>query len=424
MFVTGLIHRERLFDLVTRWLADRLEPRDALEVTRVFAFESLITIPTAFQFFRDVNTSARPGPVLNRRVRTKDEVRRLIIEGVPQPSQRVRYLFEQFAESPEQYFPLTPVDMLVAHRESGAIVGLTRVKGIQRIAEKTSRRVADVLWGEIDRTARANATERADAYGVALEHLVSSPGEMAADFAEAEREVSNAFREGAIRFDPPQMRIDDVVAAKFVDSRENLEKLERAIAEHPRATLAEREVHSGTYRDVNLLVDLDLPHPVEIIDRMRGFDWDFVARRGLDPARAASEFREYVESGARFFRQEIILTTPDELVESEFGRSIHEARILKQRASAPYAGRIASNASYIIQFLLRLALSPAVSIEDIPVKMWGRYLRDTLDTAVEDLGVTVPSRQFASLFAKHPFEMPGILTERASLLPSGEIYVG
>ena len=89
-----------------------------------------------------------------------------------------------------------------------------------------------------------------------------------------------------------------------------------------------------------------------------------------------------MESGARTIRAEVILTTFDELVESEFGRAIHEARILTQRTSVTYAGRIAKNASYIIGYLLMLAISPTVEVPELPVKMWGRYLPDTYNLAV------------------------------------------
>ncbi len=74
----------------------------------------------------------------------------------------------------------------------------------------------------------------------------------------------------------------------------------------------------------------------------------------------------------------------DDLVESEFGRCVHEVRILEQRSD--YSGRIAQNASWIIEYMLHLAISPKVSIDELPVKIWGRYLRDTLSHAIARLG--------------------------------------
>jgi hypothetical protein len=211
-----------------------------------------------------------------------------------------------------------------------------------------------------------------------------------------------------MRFAPSDMRIDDVVAAKFVDTHENLARIEKAIIDHPRATLAEREVHSGIYKATNLLVDLALPKPGVIIDQMKDMNWSFAARRGLDPARIPSDFARYVESGARSIRMEFILTTMEDLVESEFGRAMHEERILRQRLQEVYSGRIAQNASYIIRYLLMLALSPTVKVDDIPVKMWGRYLPDTLTMAVDEVFAKERGRAMLTLFAQHPLEMPDI----------------
>jgi hypothetical protein len=408
MYISGLIQRDALLDLGLRWLADELLPGDARFVTQVFVYESLVFTPTALGLVRDINRRIRPGPMNTHRVRSKDEVRLMIMDAYPRPDPRSAYLFERYRQTPEEFFPRTPVDCLVGTRPSGELIGFIRIKAIQRIAEKTSRRIADRLAGEIDTVARSLAQTRADMAGVPLSELISSRDQMEAEFAEAERIVSQAFRDHTLGFTPQDMRIDDVIAAKFVDTPENLERLERAIAEHPLATLAEREVHCGTYNAVNLLVDLELPPPERIIEEARGMDWRFAAARGLDPHKAAEEFGDYVRSGARTFRMEVILTTIPDLVESEFGRAMHEERILAQRHSAPYSGRIARNASYIIRFLLVLAMSPTTTIESIPIKMWGRYLPDTLSMAIDE--VFGKDRGLASyaLFANHPLEMSGI----------------
>jgi hypothetical protein len=56
----------------------------------------------------------------------------------------------------------------------------------------------------------------------------------------------------------------------------------------------------------------------------------------------------------------------------------------------PYTGRIAQNASYIIEYLLRFAISPTVNIDELPIKVWGRYLRDTVAQAIARLWVSSP----------------------------------
>jgi len=277
------------------------------------------------------------------------------------------------------------VDLTIATRSDQSLVGMTRFKRIRRIADKVSRRVADRLAGEIRSKARSLAAERARAAGVPLDHFVSAPEVMADEFAAAEREVARAFRDGSLRLEPQGLRVDDVIGSKLIGTQDELRWLEAAVRAYPKAEIVSREVHEGHYNDVNLLVDLELP-PVEvIIESARGRDWSYAAQLGLDPNTLPDEFARYAQSGARTIRTEAILTTFEDLMESEFGRSIHEERILAQRFQAPYRGRIAQNASYIVEYMLNLAVSPTVEVTELPVKMWGRYLPDTLTVAIAKL---------------------------------------
>ena len=409
MYVTGLIHRDRLFDLSIRWLTDRLEPGDALFISQVFVFESLLSAPSAMAFMRDVAQVLDPGPYCMDRFRSKDEVRRLIERACPEPGPRATELFQRFRRNPEEFFPRTPVDLIAATLRTGEIVGMMRVKQMRRIADKASRRVADKLAREIWQTARLLAEGRARASGVTIDDLVSTTRDMEDEFFESERAISLAFKDNEILFEKRDLRVDDVMAVKFVGTPEKLDKVERAIVQHSRASIAEREVHAGKYNDVNLLVDIELPPAQQIIKRMKGFDWAFAAARGLDPDACPDDFAGYLASGARNFRIEVILTTLDELVESEFGRSTHEERILSQRHEATYSGRIAQNASAIINYMLLLALSPTVSIDEIPIKMWGRYLEDTISLSIDELFGVEQGQSMFTLFAKHPLEIPGML---------------
>jgi hypothetical protein len=60
-------------------------------------------------------------------------------------------------------------------------------------------------------------------------------------------------------------------------------------------------------------------------------------------------------------------------------------------------GRIASNASFLIEYMLMLALSPTLDVRDLPVKMWGRYLPDVYSVAVWKLfGITLGREQVDS----------------------------
>ncbi|MFH1530978.1 MAG: hypothetical protein ABIK09_09635 [Pseudomonadota bacterium] len=397
MYLTSSIHRERLFEIAMRWLANRVEPGDGAFVTELFIYDNLITAEPVRRFLEHVQAVLHDGPICVHRLTNKDELREEIIRGIPPITERRRFLYGRYRDHPEEYFPRTPVDMALACAADGRLLWATRTKGIRRIAEKTSRRVASWLSGAINARARAMAEARAWEVGLPADRFHSTSDMMKEDFFSAERSVSWSFKSGPLEVEPVQMRVDDVIGIKVMADAEHQARIEEAIRAYPHAHLAEREVHEGTYNDVNLLVDLELPPTVDIIERARDLDWSYAAERGLSPERLAADFSGYVETGAPTIRTEVILTTPEELVESEFGRSIHEERTLAQRTAQPYSGRIAANASHLIEYLLMLAISPSVEVDSLPVRMWGRYLPDTLSIAIWKLwGVELGVRTAAS----------------------------
>jgi len=398
MYLTGLIHRERLLDVAMRWLGDDCRPDDGRFATEVFIYEKLISTPTGREFLQDVNRAIRPGHISSRRIAVKDDLRRAIVAASNPSNRRAWELFDRFTALPEEFFPGTPADFILTFGSVGELLGMVRFKRIRRIAEKASRRIADNLAGAIHRAAASLKGPKET--GGLLDNCdgLVTPELSPALVDQAEREVGKRFREHRLTFTPKQLRIDDLMGFKFVGTEPELERIERAITEHPRVRAVEREVHRGRYNDINLLVDLELPPVGEIIDRMADWDWSEAGYRGLDSETLRRDFPEYVESGERTFRAEVILTTFEELVESEFGSCIHEQRILEQRSSAAYAGRLAQNASFIVEYLLNLALSPTVEVESVPVKLWGRYLPDLYSQAVWGLyGVGHSSALFDSI---------------------------
>ncbi len=385
MYLTGVVHRERLFDVASRWLAGRVDPEDGRVLTEIFVFERAITAPSVRGLVAELARVVEPGPLALERVPTKDAVREAILAAASSPSPRVAALLERYRAHPEEYFPRTPVIMSLVRRPDGRLAGMIRRKRLRRIADKVSRRIADRLAGEIESTARTLAANRARRAGISLDALVSTEETMAEDFIDAEREVATRLRAMSVPLDREAQRVDDVIGIKMVGAEPELAQIERAVTDLPGMKVSGREVHDGAYSGTHLRVEVDLPPTGELAERMRGTDWSFAAGRGLSPWDLESEFYAYVASGARTFWIELILTTFDDLVESEFGRSIHEARILEQRDRVRYSGRIAQNAAHIIEYLLRVAVSPTVRISDLPIKISGRYLRDTLSAAVGEL---------------------------------------
>jgi len=385
MYLSGLTHRDRLFDVASRWLADRVSNDDGRVLTEIFAFERAITSPLVRALVADLARTIRPGDLRLTRVNSKDAVRKAIVEAVHDPTPRVEQLLMHYREFPEEFFPRTPVHMSLVTGGDGSLVGMVRRKRIRRIADKVSRRVADQLADEIEVAAKSLAAARAGSVGVPLDRMVSTRQQMVNEFATAERIVADQIRTGHLTFDPDQVRVDDVIGVKILGTPTELATIEVALDSRDRTFACESEVHEGCYTGTHYLVDLELPPIGQTIARFKGVDWSFAEGRGLSAYHLEESLIDYLSSASPTFRVELILTTLDDLVESEFGRCIHEVRILEQRDRAIYSGRIAQNASSIIEYMLQLAISPVVKVEEIPIKVWGRYLRDTVGEALAKL---------------------------------------
>jgi hypothetical protein len=385
MYLSGLTHRDRLFDVATRWLADRLEPTDGRTVTEIFAFERAITAPTVRRFVADLCRTCHNGDLYLERITSKDEVRAAIVAAASHPSTRVAELIDWYRQLPEEFFPRTPVRMSLVTLRNGRLTAIVRRKRIRRIADKVSRRIAEQLTGEIVAVARALASSRPRHQIAGHDREIAPPSTPAAVGGAAERLVADRIRSGRITLDPEKNRVDDVIGVKVIGTPAELEAFQASLDRLEYAFPFQREVHNGSYEGVHYLVDLELPPNETILANMAGIDWSFAAGRGLRIENLDESFRAYVESCRRSFRVELILTTFEDLVESEFGISIHEQRILEQRDLAEDFGRIARNASSIIEYMLRLATSPTVDIDHIPIKIWGRYIRDTVAHAISDL---------------------------------------
>jgi hypothetical protein len=385
MYLSGLIHRDRLFDVASRWLADRVHRDDGRVLTEIFAFERAITSPLVRSLVADLARTLKPGDLRLTRVTSKDDVRRAIVAAVGRPTPRVEQLLAHYHEFPEEFFPRTPVHMSLITHGDGSLVGMVRRKRIRRIADKVSRRVADLLAGEIETAAKSLAAARAGSAGVPLDRMVSSRQQMIDEFASAERIVADRIRTGQLVFDPDQVRVDDVIGVKIIGTPDDLVRIEAALDAREGTFACESEIHEGSYAGTHYLVDLELPPLETTIARFTDVDWDFATGRGLSAYHLEESLIDYLGSASPTFRVELILTTLDDLVESEFGRCIHEVRILEQRDRSAYSGRIAQNASSIIEYMLQLAISPTVQVDGLPIKVWGRYLRDTMVEALAKL---------------------------------------
>lgn len=407
------MHRDQLFDITMRWLNNEPKSDDGVRLTEIFLFESAVTAPTVQDIMTEVFADLYGGELSVQRVQHKDRYRSMLVDGIPRMNERLTKLVKAYRKSPEEFFPGMPVDAILmftrAPHDTGnttdrnnehngeinstnncettreQLVAMSRIKRTSRVAEKASYRLTDALAGRVRREAEVFAAQRAKDLGVPLNNLVSTQEQMDQDFVAAERVVANEFRDGRFVFHKKQLTINDIIGFKIVGEPKQLAEAEQVIGQRSGIRIIEREEHRGHYNATNLLVEIELPAVEQIIDDNAHRDWHQAARLGLDPLQATKEFSAFVESGARSVCTEVILTTYPELIESELGRSLHELRILRLRERQNYAGQIAQNARYLIEYLFAVAYSPTTQVNSLPIKMWGRYLPDTVLTAVGQL---------------------------------------
>ena len=92
-----------------------------------------------------------------------------------------------------------------------------------------------------------------------------------------------------------------------------------------------------------------------------------------------------IEGAAPTMFIEVIFATFPDMVESEFGKSIHEERIIRQRQNKTYKGYIPINVEFLVEYLFAVGFSPQTRIKRLPIKLWGRYLPDTLISEIREL---------------------------------------
>jgi hypothetical protein len=398
MYLGGFIHREQLFNIAKNWIGDRLDQNDAWLISEIFAYEGFVSTPPIKKFIVDFLSELNGQHVKSHNVSFKHQVKEAVVRSIPKFDDRLDDLVFQFKTKPEEYFPRSPLNGIIYYTEDKNLSGMLRIKRARRVAEKVSRRMGDLSLKHIRKKAENLAKNRASKLNIPFEMLLTSHEQMVKEFETAERQLAEQFTHGKIPIEPNDVAIHDVIGIKIIGDREKLEKAEQMLLSHPDLIFVEKEVHKGDYNAVNIQVDYKLPPVGLIVDNIFSrMDPPFPTTRGISQEELIEGFPQYVNSGARTVRIELILTTYPDLVESEIGRSIHEERTLKQRKQRAYTGRIAKNAEFIIEYLISVAFSPKTDINFIPVKLIGHYLPETISYAIRRLFTIENSALFPNL---------------------------
>jgi hypothetical protein len=222
------------------------------------------------------------------------------------------------------------------------------------------------------------AWERAKDHNLTLEELITPKNLMELEFVKAEKDIAKMFKDNNIRLDKSDLEIHDVGGVKIVASEEKLSLLEKELSEQLNIRVNDRESFSGNYQATSLVIEVEW-NPDHVCRRYMDLRaWKKYLNRGLPETELKKGLEPLLEGSKPTLKLELILSTFPDMVESELGNSLHEERIVAQRDNKLYRGYIPMNVEFLIEYLLAVGVCPHTSIEKLPIKIWGRYLPDTV----------------------------------------------
>lgn len=385
MYLTSFIHREELLEIAERWFWGKPDPGDALRLTKILICDGYVigeTLDSIIDRFLEI---IHPSPFTKVRIRSKGELREAICRSGRGCSARVDLLCRNYLKNPEYFYREAPINGLVCLDRSGVLLGSSRIKRPRRIAEKANRRIAKWIFDTVRGEARAMANIRAFVSGIPLDALYTPEPEMVREFVEAEERIARSFREGTIRFDRGAITINDVGGIKIIGEEDELKLIEETLRRDPAVRVSDREDYRGDYEAVSLIVDISWDADLICRKYRGGGNWEKYRNRGIPERELEKGIEPLLDGADPRIKIELILSTFDAMVESELGSSIHEERIIAQRDNKVYKGYIPMNVEFLLEYLFAVGFSPQTDVELLPIKLWGRYLPDTLVTYIRRL---------------------------------------
>ncbi len=378
MYLSAFLHRDELFDITNRWLSDNLHLDDPVVITKSIAYDSFAAWEMLLRFFDELLKALTESQVRRSKIADKKDLKDSICIDTGRGSNRTRRLIADYRKMSEYFYVGSPFAGNIYHDERNRVVGIGRFKRVKRIAEKASRYASMALFEKVKTAAMEGSKSGAglanDTRKIPFNRLLK-----------AETQVMREMKEFGVVLPVQSMTIADILGIKVIDNGFGETRFEDSIAGISGARIVEKERHSGIYNAAHYTVEVQADFGY-VTDRFNESyqDVDY-SRRGLKNQDILKDFAQFIITGADTFQIDLILTTFDELIESEIGRSMHEDRIFKQRQQQQYFGNIPTNVEYIIEYLLAVGLSSTVHISEIPIKMWGRYLPDALSYKIRKL---------------------------------------
>jgi hypothetical protein len=390
--INSFIHRQVLDDIIRRWMYDEACPADADLITRLVYFNHVFVSRYLTQFAGLIFGELHRKELSFRSVQIKGGLKDALVSDPPYRNERIDELICDYHRNPGRYYRETPFHgMLYFRRRNGGeeCVGSIRIKRVRRLAEKLARRIIDRIFVTIKRHADSLADERALRLGIPRDNLLTAPEDMTEEFLQAEnRLLDDLRRKRPIAGAGEELVINDVAGVKVILEESEQRKLTALLERLPNCEIVEEERHTGRYNATNLIVRYRPPREAILAGPLGQGLLDVMRGRGFSPDEANSAFAEFVRSGEEDVLLEIILSTYQEMLESEIGRCIHEDRIIEQRLRQQYRGPLARNIQCLMEYLFTFPSSPSscrCELGELPIKLWNRYLPDYFDEVLKQL---------------------------------------
>lgn len=381
--IDSFIHRSSLSEVISRWMVGKPVPGDVMRLKTIVNFNWYIARLWIDWFARDLLEAFHGIAPVRYPISTKGQLKDFAIEHPRYTTARIEAMRLQYGRFPEDFYRDTPIDGVIyaaGFEDRQEFVGSSRIKRYRRIAEKGSRRIVDFMLGRIRANADLLAEERARNLGIAKNQLITPPETMAEEFNHAERRILKSIKNGMMQYDSLELEIPDVAGLKIIVEPGEYARFREIVARTPNLMIVEEERHTGKYNAINLKLKYGLPKERLLAEPLSESYLRVLAYRGFRPSEVARQYREFVESGEDEVGFEMIVSSFQEFLESEIGRSMHEERIQAQRAHHGYNGHLATNIRYLMEFMLSLCRSPwRTDLEEVPIKLWIKYMPDTLE---------------------------------------------
>ncbi len=387
--IKGFLHRDQMCDVIRRWMYCDTRPDDADLVVKLVYFNRVFISRYLDIFAHRLFSKLHSGNVYYKRVNTKGGLKDAIIAQPPYRNERIDTLIARYQSNPWRFYRETPFHGTIYFKDDGdktIYLGSSRIKRARRLAEKSARRIIDQMFERIKKKADALATERAKFLGIPREQLMTPPAQMEEEFFLAESQLLDDLREKRpIAGDGEIPPINDVAGIKVILEAPEENRLMDVISSLNDSEIVEEQRHSGRYNATNLIIRFRPPRDEIFFLPLEENVISSLQDRGYSPYESNQAFRDFVLSGEEDVFLEIILSSYQEMLESEIGISMHEDRILEQRLKQLYRGPLAKNIGYLMEYLFAFPNGNKRELGNLPVKLWNRYLPDYFDEVLKEL---------------------------------------